>query len=77
MTHRIFLLPFSQVYFVWVIRDFDVAEWFHSLLKAIEDQDTQHRIEINIYLTKKIKDDDALNIMVRYFCYYFAVIGAD
>lgn len=55
----------SKVYFVWVIRDFGTAEWFHSLLKAIEEQDTMQRIEINIYLTAKIKPDDATNIMVR------------
>ncbi|KAH8109128.1 NADPH oxidase isoform 2 [Phellopilus nigrolimitatus] len=55
----------SKVYFTWVIRDFGTAEWFHSLLKAIEDQDTQRRIEISIYLTAKIKPDDATNIMVQ------------
>ena len=55
----------SKVYFTWVIRDFGSAEWFHSLLEAIEDQDTQNRIEINIYLTAKIKEDDVNNIIVR------------
>ncbi|KIM24310.1 hypothetical protein M408DRAFT_11066 [Serendipita vermifera MAFF 305830] len=54
----------SKVYFVWVIRDFGTAEWFHSLLHAIEEQDTQNRIEISIYLTAKIKDDDMTNIYV-------------
>ena len=54
----------SKVYFTWVIRDFGVAEWFHSLLHAIEEQDTQNRIEINIYLTAKIKEDDMNNIIV-------------
>ncbi|KZT35208.1 hypothetical protein SISSUDRAFT_1064674 [Sistotremastrum suecicum HHB10207 ss-3] len=54
----------SKVYFTWVIRDFGTAEWFHSLLHAIEEQDTQNRIEINIYLTAKIKEDDMTNIMV-------------
>jgi hypothetical protein len=55
----------SKVYFTWVIRDFGVAEWFHSLLHAIEEQDSQNRIEINIYLTAKIKEDDMNNIFVR------------
>ncbi|KAG8836196.1 hypothetical protein FRC17_009539 [Serendipita sp. 399] len=54
----------SKVYFVWVIRDFGTAEWFHSLLHAIEEQDTQNRIEISIYLTGKIKEDDMTNIIV-------------
>ena len=57
----------SKVYFTWVIRDFGSAEWFHSLLHAIEEQDTQNRIEINIYLTAKLKDDDMNNIIVRGF----------
>ncbi len=56
---------FSQVYFTWVIRDYGTAEWFHSLLQAIEEQDTQNRIEINIYLTAKIKEDDMNNIIVH------------
>jgi len=55
----------SKVYFVWVIRDFGTAEWFHTLLKAIEDEDLERRIEISIYLTAKIKPDDATNIMVQ------------
>jgi len=55
----------SKVYFTWVIRDFGSAEWFHSLLHAIEEQDMQNRIEINIYLTAKIKEDDMTNIIVQ------------
>ena len=55
----------SKVYFTWVIRDFGSAEWFHSLLHAIEEQDTSNRIEINIYLTAKIEEDDMNNIIVR------------
>ncbi|KAK2463316.1 hypothetical protein APHAL10511_004627 [Amanita phalloides] len=58
-------LTVVQVYFTWVIRDFGSAEWFHSLLHAIEEQDTQNRIEINIYLTAKLKEDDIANIMVQ------------
>jgi len=55
----------SKVYFTWVIRDYGSAEWFHSLLHAIEEQDTMNRIEINIYLTAKIKEDDITNIIVQ------------
>jgi predicted ferric reductase len=55
----------SKVYFTWVIRDFGTAEWFHSLLHAIEEQDTQNRIEITIYLTANIKEDDMNNIIVQ------------
>ncbi|KAG6334889.1 hypothetical protein ID866_4198 [Astraeus odoratus] len=55
----------SKVYFTWVIRDFGSAEWFHSLLQAIEEQDAQNKIEINIYLTAKVKEDDMTNIIVQ------------
>lgn len=55
----------SKVYFTWVIRDFGSAEWFHSLLHAIEEQDVQNRIEINIYLTAKVQEDDMTNIIVQ------------
>jgi len=55
----------SKVYFVWVIRDFGTAEWFHSLLHAIEEQDLEGRIEISIYLTQKLKDDEVNNILVQ------------
>ena len=60
-----FSIAVEQVYFTWVIRDFGSAEWFHSLLHAIEEQDTRNRIEINIYLTARIKEDDMNNIIVR------------
>ncbi|KAF8960874.1 NADPH oxidase [Flammula alnicola] len=40
----------SKVYFTWVIRDYGTAEW---------------RIEINIYLTAKIKEDEMNNIIVQ------------
>ncbi|EAU83948.1 NADPH oxidase isoform 2 [Coprinopsis cinerea okayama7 len=55
----------SKVYFTWVIKDFGTAEWFHSLLHAIEEEDTQNRIEINIYLTAKLKEDEVNNIIVQ------------
>jgi len=65
VTRALFQHTHLQVYFTWVIRDFGSAEWFHSLLHAIEEQDVQNRIEINIYLTAKIKEDDATNIIVQ------------
>jgi NADPH oxidase 2 len=65
VTVTISLRPCPQVYFTWVIRDFGTAEWFHSLLHAIEEQDTMNRIEINIYLTAKLKEDEMNNIIVQ------------
>ncbi|KAK1926379.1 ferric reductase NAD binding domain-containing protein [Papiliotrema laurentii] len=50
----------GKVYFVWVIRDFESAEWFHSLLQAVEAEGVEGRIEIHIYLTAKV-DEDGMN----------------
>ncbi|KAF7335791.1 Superoxide-generating NADPH oxidase heavy chain subunit A [Mycena venus] len=55
----------SKVYFTWIIRDFNTVEWFHSLLRAVEEQDSQNRIEISIHLTGGIKEDDINNIVVQ------------
>ncbi|KAJ6555076.1 NADPH oxidase [Mycena vulgaris] len=55
----------SKVYFTWVIRDVSAAEWFHSLLHALEEQDSQNKIEINIYLTGGVKEEDINNIVVQ------------
>ncbi|KAF2237501.1 cytochrome b-245 heavy chain subunit beta [Viridothelium virens] len=54
-----------KVYFFWICRDFGSFEWFRSLLLAIEAQDLQDQIEIHTYLTAKIKNDDATNIMIN------------
>lgn len=70
----------SKVYFTWVIRDFGTAEWFHSLLHAIEEQDMENKIEISIYLTAKIREDDMNNIMVcrlRYCLFRQEYLGYD
>ncbi|WVW78713.1 hypothetical protein I302_100673 [Kwoniella bestiolae CBS 10118] len=55
----------SKVYFVWVIRDFGSAEWFHSLLQAVEAEDVEGRIEIHIYLTAKIDEDKMQNLLIQ------------
>jgi NADPH oxidase 2 len=54
----------SKVYFIWAIRDFGTAEWFHSLLHAIEEQNVENQIEISIYLTARLREDDMNNILV-------------
>ena len=56
----------------WLIRDFGSAEWFHSLLHAIEEQNTQGWIEINTYLTGKINEDEMNNVIVRTFFFIIA-----
>lgn len=60
------------MYFIWVIRDFGAAEWLHSLLGALEEQDSQNKIEINIYLTGRVIEDDINTIVVR-LCRLFSL----
>ncbi|ORX34383.1 ferric reductase NAD binding domain-domain-containing protein [Kockovaella imperatae] len=55
----------SKVYFVWVIRDFGSAEWFHSLLQAVEAEDEGHKIEIHIYLTARIDENKMNNLLIQ------------
>jgi NADPH oxidase 2 len=65
-----------KVHFFWVpsppsrclsqiCRDFESFEWFRSLLAAIEAQDIGDLIEIHTYLTQRVKEADAINIMVN------------
>jgi NADPH oxidase len=55
----------SKVYFYWICRDFENFEWFQSLLSAVEEQDIGHLIEIHVYLTAKIRPDDAENLYLH------------
>jgi hypothetical protein len=48
-----------------ICRDFESFEWFRALLTAIETQDLGHLIEIHTYLTQRVKEADAINIMVN------------
>ncbi|KAI9676836.1 MAG: hypothetical protein M1817_006675 [Caeruleum heppii] len=54
-----------KVYFFWICRDFGSFEWFRSLLMAIEAQDMDNHIEIYTYITARIQNDDATNIMIN------------
>jgi NADPH oxidase len=48
-----------------ICRDFESFEWFRSLLAAIEAQDIGDLIEIHTYVTQRVKEADAINIMVN------------
>ena len=50
---------------IQICRDFESFEWFRSLLAAIEAQDIGDLIEIHTYLTQRVKEADAINIMVN------------
>ncbi|KAF8460452.1 hypothetical protein JB92DRAFT_3312097 [Gautieria morchelliformis] len=55
----------SKVYFTWVISDFGMAHRFYSLLRDRGGVGTKNRIQISIYLTAKVKEDDMSNVTVR------------
>ena|SRR2546423_11080131 len=59
-------LPFCTLLtLLQICRDFESFEWFRSLLAAIEAQDIGDLIEIHTYLTQRVKEADAINIMVN------------
>ena len=61
-----FPMKLKKVYFLWVCRDRQAFEWFQDLLQLIEsDERIQGMIEINTYLTEKIKEDEMQNILLN------------
>ncbi|KAJ1967490.1 hypothetical protein H4R35_006696 [Dimargaris xerosporica] len=54
-----------KVYFFWIARDKECFEWFQSLLKAIENEDANHYIEIRTYLTGRLNTDEVRNVMLN------------
>ncbi|CAG8457917.1 9814_t:CDS:2 [Paraglomus occultum] len=54
-----------KAYFFWICRDYKAFEWFQSLLAAIEEQDLNQFIEIQIYLTGRLSEADIGNIMMN------------
>jgi NADPH oxidase len=53
----------TKVYFFWICRDYQAFEWFQDLLKAIEEEDVEQYIEIHIYLTGRLKEDQIHNVI--------------
>lgn len=54
-----------KVYFFWVCRDYRQFEWFQDLLKAIEEQDLDHFLEIHVYLTGRLQPDEIKNVIIN------------
>jgi len=54
-----------KVYFFWTCRAKDDFEWFQSLLASIEAQDNKNFIEIHVYLTGRLKADEAQNVVIN------------
>jgi len=54
-----------KVYFFWICRDYQAFEWFQDLLKAIEEEDINHLIDVHVYLTGQLKQDEIGNLILN------------
>lgn len=55
-----------RVQFIWINRDTGSFEWFQSLLKQLEENQTDTDfLQINMYLTAKMDTDMAANIAIH------------
>ncbi len=55
-----------RVQFIWINRDTGSFEWFQSLLKQLEEhQSDRDFLQINMYLTAKMDGDMATNIAIH------------
>ncbi|GAA5875211.1 hypothetical protein JCM1840_007281 [Sporobolomyces johnsonii] len=55
-----------RVHFVWINRDTGSFEWFQSLLKGLEEAQTDPNfLTINMYLTQRVDEDMMANIAIH------------
>lgn len=55
-----------RVQFIWINRDTGSFEWFQSLLKQLEEHQSDcDFLQINMYLTAKMDGDMATNIAIH------------
>ncbi|KAH6560323.1 hypothetical protein BASA62_010524 [Batrachochytrium salamandrivorans] len=59
------VVPLKKVYFFWICRDKDAFEWFQDLLSTIEDENISNFLEINTFLTQKLKISEVKNIVIN------------
>jgi len=53
----------EKVYFYWISRDKNAFEWFNDLLAALEQENVNNFLEINVYLTGQLSVDEIRNVM--------------
>ena len=54
----------KKVHFYWINRDKEAFEWFSDLLQALERQNIDNFLEINVYLTQRVtKEQDIKQMM--------------
>lgn len=59
------VMKLRKCYFFWICRDIEAFEWFHDLLRALEAEDIDHFLEINIFLTGGLKPDQVKNVIIN------------
>jgi len=59
-------ISIKKVHFYWINRDKAAFEWFAELLKALEEQNTDKSLEINVFLTSRVtKEQDMMELMME------------
>lgn len=62
-------LPIKKVYFYWLCRDKTAFEWFSDLLDALDEQMLEYGrsgfLEVNVYLTGRLKADEIQNVVMH------------
>lgn len=53
----------KKVIYIGICRTVSAFEWFHDVLRALENQDTGHFLDIRYYLTGRLGPDQINNIM--------------
>jgi len=53
----------EKVYFYWISRDKNAFEWFNDILVALENENLNNFLEINIYLTGQLTPEEIQNVM--------------
>jgi NADPH oxidase len=57
--------PLNKVYFYWICKNTQEFVWFQDLLKTFEEDNFEHILEINIYLTKPLCANEVKNIVLH------------
>ena len=57
-------MKLKKVYFFGICRDTQAFSWFLDVLKALEEEDLDHFIEIYQYLTGNLKTDQVENVIM-------------
>jgi len=53
----------TKVYFFWISRDKNAFEWFSEILGALEYENINNFLEVNVYLTGQLSVDEIRNVM--------------